>query len=47
MMALLIESVPSFEETWIGCLGDLTRYRVTIEGVDLRDCKVSPGLGRM
>jgi hypothetical protein len=46
-MALLMESVPSIEETWIGCLGDLTRYRTTIEGVDLRDCKVSPGLGRM
>jgi hypothetical protein len=28
MMALLMESVPSFEETWIECLGDLARYRM-------------------
>lgn len=27
MMALLMESVPSFLETWIECLGDLARYR--------------------
>ena len=27
MMALLKESVPSFTETWIECLGDLARYR--------------------
>lgn len=27
MMALLKESVPSFVETWIECLGDLARYR--------------------
>lgn len=27
MMALLYETVPTFEETWIECLGDLGRYR--------------------
>jgi hypothetical protein len=27
MMALLMESVPSFLETWIECLGDIARYR--------------------
>lgn len=37
MMALLMESVPSFEETWIECLGDLARYRMAIEEVDPRD----------
>ena len=27
MMGLLMETVPSFRETWIECLGDLARYR--------------------
>lgn len=27
MMALLYETVPAFEDTWIECLGDLGRYR--------------------
>jgi Est1 DNA/RNA binding domain len=35
-MALLLESVPSFRETWIECLGDLARYRMAIEEVDMR-----------
>lgn len=45
MMALLMESVPSFEETWIECLGDLARYRMTIEEADLRDREVWPECG--
>lgn len=28
MMALLYETVPAFEDTWIECLGDLGRYRL-------------------
>lgn len=47
MMALLMESVPSFEETWIECLGDLARYRMAIEEVDLRDREVWAGVARM
>jgi Est1 DNA/RNA binding domain len=35
MMALLKESVPAFEDTWIKCLGDLARYRMAIEDEDL------------
>ena len=31
MMALLYETVATFEDTWIECLGDLGRYRMTIE----------------
>ncbi|KXT12825.1 hypothetical protein AC579_7602 [Pseudocercospora musae] len=31
MMALLFETVPSFTDTWIECLGDLARYRMAIE----------------
>ncbi|PTB40374.1 hypothetical protein M441DRAFT_90630 [Trichoderma asperellum CBS 433.97] len=37
MMALLYETVPVFEDTWIECLGDLGRYRMAIEDDDIRD----------
>ncbi|EEQ87082.2 uncharacterized protein BDCG_02202 [Blastomyces dermatitidis ER-3] len=37
MMTLLLESVPSFENTWIECLGDLGRYRMALEEVNLQD----------
>ena len=47
MMALLMESVPSFEETWIECLGDLARYRMAIEEADLRDREIWSGVARM
>jgi hypothetical protein len=47
MMALLVESVPSFEETWIECLGDLVRYRIAIEEADLQDREIRSGVARM
>jgi hypothetical protein len=31
IIALLMESMPSFEKTWIECLGDLAFYRMAIE----------------
>ncbi|TKA66185.1 hypothetical protein B0A55_12968, partial [Friedmanniomyces simplex] len=31
MMALLYETAPIFLDTWIECLGDLARYRMSIE----------------
>jgi hypothetical protein len=37
MMALLYETVPAFEDTWVECLGDLGRYRMAIEDEDVRD----------
>lgn len=37
MMALLYETVPAFEDTWIESLGDLARYRMVIEDDDVRD----------
>lgn len=37
MVALLYETVPAFETTWIECLGDLGRYRMAIEDGDVRD----------
>ncbi|KAK5636234.1 hypothetical protein RRF57_011946 [Xylaria bambusicola] len=40
MMALLYETVPAFEDTWIECLGDLGRYRMAIEDEDIRDREV-------
>jgi hypothetical protein len=47
MMALFMETVPSFEETWIECLGDLARYRMAIEMADQRDREVWSGVARM
>ncbi|KAH8880132.1 hypothetical protein GQ53DRAFT_670500 [Thozetella sp. PMI_491] len=40
MMALLYETVPTFEDTWIECLGDLGRYRMAIEDDDIKDREV-------
>ena len=40
IMALLYETVPVFEDTWIECLGDLGRYRMAIEEDDLKDREV-------
>jgi hypothetical protein len=46
MMALLYETVPVFEDTWIECLGDLGRYRMAIEDDDIRDREVWTGVAR-
>lgn len=46
MMALLYETVPSFEDTWMECLGDLSRYRMVIEDEGPRDCEVWSGVAR-
>ncbi|ETN36721.1 uncharacterized protein HMPREF1541_08999 [Cyphellophora europaea CBS 101466] len=46
MMALLMESVPRFLETWIECLGDLARYRMAIVEVDLRDREIWSKIAR-
>lgn len=46
MMALLYETVPAFEDTWIECLGDLGRYRMVIEDDDIRDREVWTGVAR-
>ncbi|KAL4784642.1 hypothetical protein BJX76DRAFT_347655 [Aspergillus varians] len=46
MMTLLLESVPSFEDTWIECLGDLSRYRMAVEEADFREREVWAGIAR-
>ncbi|KAK3312484.1 hypothetical protein B0H66DRAFT_525552 [Apodospora peruviana] len=46
MMALLYETVPAFEVTWIECLGDLGRYRMAIEDENLRDREVWTSVSR-
>ncbi|KAK4097793.1 hypothetical protein N658DRAFT_526800 [Parathielavia hyrcaniae] len=46
MMALLYETVPAFEDTWIECLGDLGRYRMAIEDDDMRDREVWTAVSR-
>jgi hypothetical protein len=40
MMTLLYETVDVFEETWIECLGDLSRYRMVIEDDCIHDREV-------
>ena len=37
MIAVLYETVPIFEDTWMECLGDLARYRMAIEDDDISD----------
>jgi hypothetical protein len=46
MMALLYETVPAFEDTWIECLGDLGRYRMAIEDEDVHDREIWAGVAR-
>ncbi|KAH9427194.1 hypothetical protein MCOR02_012389 [Pyricularia oryzae] len=46
MTALLYETVPAFEYTWIECLGDLSRYRMAIEDDDVRDREVWAAVSR-
>ncbi|KAL7274419.1 hypothetical protein RUND412_002677 [Rhizina undulata] len=46
MMALLYETVPAFEDTWIECLGDLGRYRMAIEDEDIKDREVWTNVAR-
>ncbi|MBE3041810.1 hypothetical protein IMZ48_04365, partial [Candidatus Bathyarchaeota archaeon] len=40
MMALLYETIPSYKETWIECLGDLGRYRMAIEDDNIHDREI-------
>ncbi|KAM5349975.1 hypothetical protein ACJ41O_006480 [Fusarium nematophilum] len=46
MMALLYETVPAFDDTWIECLGDLARYRMAIEDADIKDREIWTGVSR-
>ncbi|KAL2132541.1 hypothetical protein VTI74DRAFT_3652 [Chaetomium olivicolor] len=46
MMALLYETVPAFEDTWIECLGDLARYRMAVED-DFRERETWSSVGRL
>ncbi|KAB8236043.1 uncharacterized protein BDW43DRAFT_18599 [Aspergillus alliaceus] len=46
MLTLLLETVPAFEETWIECLGDLSRYGVVIEERGLLDHEIWVGIAR-
>ncbi|EDU43821.1 conserved hypothetical protein [Pyrenophora tritici-repentis Pt-1C-BFP] len=46
LAALLYETVPAFEDTWIECLGDLGRYRMAIEDEDVRDRETWAGVAR-
>ncbi|CAD6581792.1 MAG: hypothetical protein ASARMPREDX12_000668 [Alectoria sarmentosa] len=46
MMALLYETVSTFEDTWIECLGDLGRYRMAIEDDEPKDREVWSNVAR-
>jgi hypothetical protein len=46
MVALLYETVPAFEDTWIECLRDLGRYRMAIEDDEPRDREVWTAVSR-
>lgn len=46
MMALLYETVSTFEDTWIECLGDLGRYRMAIEDDNIRDREIWSNVAR-
>lgn len=46
MMALLYETVPTFEDTWVECLGDLGRYRMAVEVDDPLDREIWSGVAR-
>ena len=46
MMALLHETVNTFEDTWIECLGDLGRYRMAIEDDEPKDREVWSNVAR-
>jgi len=46
MMALLYETVPTFEDTWVECLGDLARYRMAVEVDDPLDREIWSGVAR-
>ncbi|ESZ91821.1 hypothetical protein SBOR_7773 [Sclerotinia borealis F-4128] len=37
VMAVLYETIPGFQDTWIECLGDIARYRMAIEDGDTED----------
>ncbi|KAJ8062034.1 hypothetical protein OCU04_009814 [Sclerotinia nivalis] len=45
-MTLLYETVPTFEDIWIECLGDLGRYRMILEDKDARDRELWVGVAR-
>lgn len=47
MVTLLKESIAEFQETWIERLGDLARYRMAIEGSDLRYRQIWTDVARM
>lgn len=46
MISLLYETVPTFRNTWIECLGDLGRYRMAVEDENVRDREIWAGVAR-
>ncbi|KAK2732849.1 hypothetical protein FQN57_002461 [Myotisia sp. PD_48] len=44
IMTLLLESVPTFANTWVKCLGDLAKYRMAIGEADHQDRETWAGI---
>jgi hypothetical protein len=40
MIALLYEEIPAFANTWVECLGEISRYRLALGGRNARERKV-------
>ncbi|KAI9040660.1 uncharacterized protein KD926_007876 [Aspergillus affinis] len=46
MMTLFLETVPSYEETWIEYLGDLSKYRMAVDESNLHDREIWGGVAK-
>ncbi|KAL4806152.1 hypothetical protein BDV18DRAFT_123447 [Aspergillus unguis] len=46
MITIFLETVPTFEDTWIECLGEISRYRMVVEAPDSRERHAWAGIAR-
>ena len=46
VVCLLLETVPAFKDTWVECLGDLSRYKMATEDEDPRDKEIWISIAR-
>lgn len=45
-MTLFLETVPTFEDTWIECLGEISRYRMVLEAAESRERQAWASIAR-
>jgi Est1 DNA/RNA binding domain len=46
VVCLLLETVPAFKDTWVECLGDLSRCKMATEDEDLKDKEIWVAVAR-